>query len=190
MGMDFDGTSLGGTLLVAMPSIRDETFRSAVVLVCAHSADGAMGVVVNRPAPLSTYATLNKRLAAALPILRVGALHEGGPAERQRCFVLHPPSYRDGSRTIVVDRHHALTSTRRVLRDIATGMGPDTRIAALGYAGWGAGQLERELRDNAWLTVPADPDLTYRTDDGDKWRRAIRMIGIVPETLSGVSGTA
>lgn len=190
MRLNFEPTTYAGTFLVALPTIRDPSFRGSVVYLCAHSSDGAMGVVVNRPAPLSTYSTLRDRLPRSLAALRSGALHIGGPAETQRCFVLHPPAYRDGTKTLVVDRHHALTATDRVLADIPKGAGPDRRIVALGYAGWGPGQLEGELRGNAWIVVPSDPNVTFAPDDADKWRRAIAQLGVEPETLSGMSGTA
>lgn len=182
--------SLQGKLLVAMPAMGDPRFARSVIFVCAHSGSEAMGLIVNRRAPGPTLPALLRQLdieaidPPSLPI-RIG-----GPVEHTRGFVLHSPDYSAGSATRRIPGGFALTATLDVLEDLARGAGPSRALLALGYAGWGPGQLEEELRDNAWLTCDAGPELVFADDDDAKWGRALRSIGIDPMHLSGSAGHA
>ena len=181
---------LTGQLLVAMPSMRDPRFTRSVIYMCAHNADGAMGLVVNRLVGSITFPDLLEQLgieaSQSSGAIRV---HFGGPVEAERGFVLHSTDYVQ-SGTMVVDQGVALTGTIDILRDMASGHGPRRSLLALGYAGWGPGQLDAEIQANGWLSVPADEGLVF--DDGldDKWERAIGKIGIDFNKLSGEAGHA
>ena len=182
--------SLAGQLLVAMPQMADPRFARSVVYLCAHSADGAMGLVVNRLIDSLTFQNLLEQIgveqsAAAddMPI------HFGGPVESSRGFVLHTADYVQDS-TLVIEDDIALTATMDVLKAIARGEGPQRRVLALGYAGWGAGQLDAEIQANGWLLVPADLDLVFDDDNDSKWERAMAKIGIDLSLLSSEAGHA
>ena len=181
---------LTGQLLVAMPSMRDPRFTRSVIYMCAHNADGAMGLVVNRLVGSITFPDLLEQLGIESS-LSSGAIrvHFGGPVEAERGFVLHSTDYVQ-SGTMVVDQDVALTGTIDILRDMAGGQGPRKSLLALGYAGWGPGQLDAEIQANGWLSVPADESLVF--DDGldDKWERAIGKIGVDFSKLSGEAGHA
>lgn len=185
------GMDLKGKLLIAMPGMGDPRFERAVVLVCAHSPDGAMGLIVNRPASDLDFATLLEHLAiprgAAGRDIRV---HFGGPVERGRGFVLHSRDYAGGPATMEVGTAFGMTATLDILEALAQGGGPDSALLALGYSGWGPGQLEEEIRDNGWLTGEASADLVFAADDAAKWAAALQAIGVDPRTLSGVAGRA
>ena len=183
-------SSLAGQLLVAMPQMADPRFARSVVYLCAHSADGAMGLVVNRLIDSLTFQNLLEQIgveqsAAAddMPI------HFGGPVEASRGFVLHTADYVQDS-TLVIEDDIALTATMDVLKAIARGEGPQRRVLALGYAGWGAGQLDAEIQANGWLLVPADLDLVFDDDNDSKWERAMAKIGIDLSLLSSEAGHA
>ncbi len=189
---------LDGQLLVAMPGMADSNFQRAVIYLCAHSADGAMGIVVNQPARKVTFPELlvqldvvPEREAIFLP-KDVGAVPviKGGPMETGRGFVLHSADYHADSSTLTVDEAISLTATLDILRAIAKGEGPNRAILALGYAGWGAGQLESELQGNGWLNCPADENIVFDDDLDTKYERALRKIGVDPAMLSVQSGHA
>ena len=187
---DDDDGYLTGQLIVAMPGMGDPRFDKSVIYLCAHSEEGAMGLVINREIEELTFPDLLEQLdiepaPGATPI----RIQFGGPVESSRGFVLHSPDYlQDG--TLVVDDGMALTATVDILRAIADGSGPISRLLALGYAGWGPGQLDSEIKDNGWLHVEADGDLVFDTDLGSKWDRAMTKIGIDPFMLSDVAGHA
>ena len=192
MQPDHDSADLSGKLLIAMPGMGDPRFDHSVVFLCAHSGDGAMGLIVNKPRPELTLADLLKQLKIDGPSnpsadIRV---HFGGPVERGRGFVLHSGDYAGNPATLRVDRRFGLTSTLDVLEDIARGDGPVQSLLALGYAGWGPGQLEQEIVRNGWLTCDASPDIVFSAADGTKWLRALKRLGIDPLTLSAVAGRA
>lgn len=180
-----------GQLLIAMPGIGDPRFERAVVLVCAHDEGHAMGVAVNRPLDGVTVPDLLKRLEIAAsargpanPVLL------GGPVERERGFVLHTDDY-ESVGSLPVGGGVVLTGTRDVLSAMARGEGrPRRAVLALGYAGWGAGQLEEELKQNVWLTCPADEDLIFGADHDGKWNRALAKLGVDPNWLSASAGRA
>ncbi len=187
------GTYLAGKLLIAMPGIGDPRFERAVILICAHDEAHAMGVAVNRPVDGLMLSDLLERLEIAAAPEGAKGLDEailiGGPVERERGFVLHTADYHSEHSLPVADGI-ALTSTRDVLETLAHGQGPRRSVMALGYAGWGAGQLEQEIRDNVWLTCPADEALLFDDDHDHKWSQALAKLGIDPGLLSAVAGRA
>ncbi len=181
---------LTGQLLMAMPNMRDPRFARSVIYVCAHNADGAMGLVVNRLVGSVTFPDLLEQLGieagTACEEIRV---HFGGPVESGRGFVLHSGDYRHDS-TLQVDEKMALTATVDILTDIAQGRGPRCSLLALGYAGWGPGQLDSEIQANGWLSVAADETLVFDDDLDGKWERAIGKLGIDVSLRSGEAGHA
>ncbi len=189
---DADATDgyLAGQMLVAMPQMQDPRFTRTVVYVCAHTAEGAMGLVINRTLEQITFPDLLAQLdITATPECEPIRVHFGGPVDSGRGFVLHSTDYLQDS-TLVVGDAVALTATVDVLRDIAAGQGPRRSLLALGYAGWSPGQLDEELRANAWLTVPADDELLFGPELERKWERAIGKLGIDAAKLSGDAGHA
>jgi putative transcriptional regulator len=187
------GGYLSGKLLIAMPGIGDPRFERAVVLVCAHDDEHAMGLTVNRPVDGLMLLDLLERLEIEATSESAPGLDEpiliGGPVERERGFVLHTSDYRSES-SLPVGDGLALTATREVLEVLAHGQGPRRSVMALGYAGWGAGQLEQELRDNVWLTCTADEVLLFGDDHDHKWSLALAKLGVDPGLLSAAAGQA
>ncbi len=183
-------TYLAGQLLVAMPGMRDPRFSRSVVYMCAHNADGAMGLVINRVIETLTFPELLAQLGIdSTSVTSKIGVHFGGPVETGRGFVLHSADYvHDG--TLVVDERMALTATVDILRAIAAGQGPRRHLLALGYAGWGPGQLDSEILANGWLHVDADETLVFDGDLDSKWARAMAKIGIDPRMLADVAGHA
>jgi putative transcriptional regulator len=177
-------------LLVAMPGMPDPRFAHSVIYLCAHSAEGAMGLVVNQVVDNVTLPHVIGQLGIEGEIagddIRV---HFGGPVETSRGFVLHSPDYVLES-TLVIDESFALTATVDVLKAIAAGAGPRRRVFALGYAGWSPGQLDREIQENGWLLVPGDADIVFSGDNETKWQRAMAKIGVDPSLLSSAAGHA
>jgi putative transcriptional regulator len=182
--------SLAGSLLVAMPQMSDPRFERAVIFVCAHNEEGAMGLVVNKLFDQLSFGDLLDQLEiTAGPRMQQIRVHAGGPVEAGRGFVLHSDDYLHEG-TMPVDSGFALTATTDILRAIAEGEGPRTSILALGYAGWGPGQLEQEFASNGWLHVPADPELVFGADLEHKWLLALNKLGISPSVLSSQAGHA
>jgi putative transcriptional regulator len=183
-------SSLTGQLLVAMPHMADPRFARSVVYLCAHSSEGAMGLVVNRLIDSLSFASLLDQLG--VEVQAPGAdmpIHFGGPVESSRGFVLHSADYVQDS-TLVIDDDIALTATIDVLKAIARGEGPKRRVLALGYAGWAAGQLDAEIQANGWLLVPADDKLVFDAGNDTKWERAMAKIGVDLTLLSSEAGHA
>ena len=190
MSESVSGFSLTGQLLVAMPQMRDPRFTRSVIYMCAHNAEGAMGLVINRLVGSITFPDMLEQLGiAAGEHGRQIKVHFGGPVDAGRGFVLHSDEYRHEGTVAVVDGM-ALTATIDILKDIAGGQGPRRCLLALGYAGWGAGQLDAEIQANGWLTVPADADLVFEGDLDGKWERALGKIGVTRTQLSGEAGHA
>jgi putative transcriptional regulator len=193
-----EGDFLDGQLLVAMPSMPDERFARTVIYICAHSEEGAMGLVVNRPAPKVNFSELLVQLEVIGPdeAIRLPAQAEaiqvlrGGPVETGRGFVLHTDDFVIDSSTLAIDHGVCLTATIDILRAIAQGTGPGQALLALGYAGWGAGQLEMELQQNGWLNCPADPALLFDTAFGLKYERTLSRAGIDLGRLAADAGHA
>jgi putative transcriptional regulator len=181
---------LAGMLLVAMPSMQDPRFARSVIYLCAHSEEGAMGLVVNQAADKITFPAVVGQLGIeAGQDCSDTPVHVGGPVQPSRGFVLHSADYVQES-TLVIDERFALTATVDVLRAIAQGGGPQRRVLALGYAGWEAGQLDAEIQGNGWLVAPADPEIVFDRDNETKWLRALHAIGVDPSLLSSTAGHA
>jgi len=190
-----DHAYLDGQLLVAMPVMTDRRFARSVIYMCAHSAEGAMGLIINQRAPHISFRDLLKQLN----IIPEGAprsdlidmdVHVGGPVETGRGFVLHSSDYYAADSTLPIDEGVSLTATIDILKAIAGGKGPNRAILALGYAGWRAGQLESEIAANGWLHCPADADLLFDRDLERKYDRAMSKIGIDPSHLVSDAGHA
>src|ERR1700694_5154142 len=189
---------LDGQMLIAMPTMRDERFTRSVIYVCAHSSEGAMGIIVNQPVANINFSDLLVQLdvipdsdlielpssASTVKVLK------GGPVETQRGFVLHSSDFFIEDSTLPIDDGICLTATLDILKAIARGNGPQSAILALGYAGWAPGQLENEIQENGWLHCPADSELIFGPDTEAKYTKALRKIGIDPGMLSSESGHA
>jgi putative transcriptional regulator len=188
--MDESENFLTGKLLVAMPGMPDARFAQSVIYICVHSDRGAMGLVVNRIAENVGFQELLEQVGVkGVPVERRIAVHIGGPVESGLGFVLHSSDYAiDG--TLNVDESIRLTASVEVLKEIASGRGPVRCLLALGYSGWGPGQLEREIRQNGWLIVDSDEDLVFGTGVGEKWSAALAKMGINPTMLSSSAGRA
>ena len=192
------GGFLDGQLLVAMPGMPDNRFARSVIYLCAHSEEGAMGIIVNRPARKVTFPELLVQLEVikADEAIRLPSQAEsvqvlkGGPVETGRGFVLHSNDFFIDNSTLPIDNGVSLTATIDILRAIARGAGPDRAILALGYAGWSPGQLEAEMQDNGWLNIPADPSLIFDDALGSKYERALHKVGIDLRRLSSDLGHA
>ena len=189
-------TFLNGQMLVAMPGMADERFSRSVIYLCAHSQDGAMGIVINHPARKVTFSEILVQLDVlgsdadtGLKVNHVPVVR-GGPVESGRGFVLHTTDYFVDNSTLPIDDAVSLTATLDVLRAIAHGKGPRQAVLALGYAGWSPGQLEAEIQENGWLNCPADPALLFDPALEGKYEMALRKIGIDPVMLSGEAGHA
>jgi putative transcriptional regulator len=186
---------LEGQLLVAMPVMTDRRFARSVIYMCAHSAEGAMGLIINQRAPHIRFPELLKRLKIPTPghndadAIDID-VHVGGPVETERGFVLHSDDYYVAESTLPIGDGVSLTATVDILRAIAKGKGPDKAILALGYSGWRPGQLETEIQANGWLNCPADPDLLFDRDLDQKYGRAMSKIGIDPSHLVSEAGHA
>lgn len=179
-----------GQFLVAMPNMPDERFEKSVIFICAHNADGAMGLVINKLIPKVAFSELLNQLDMELPPSSPNVqVHFGGPVETGRGFVLHSNDYNHEG-TLPIDDEVNLTATIDILRAIATGHGPRQCLLALGYAGWAPGQLDAELQANGWLTIPADNAIIFDPDNETKWERAIAKLGITPSMLSMDAGHA
>jgi putative transcriptional regulator len=185
-------------MLIAMPSKGDERFTRSVIYVCAHSTEGAMGIIVNQPASNISFPDLLVQLDVVpateliqLPS-RAGGVKvlKGGPVDTQRGFVLHSSDFVIENSTLPIDEGVCLTATLDILKAIARGAGPRSAILALGYAGWAPGQLENEIQHNGWLHCPADPELIFGPDTGSKYDMALRKIGIDLAMLSSEAGHA
>lgn len=189
-GQDNSTSYLSGQLLIAMPTMRDPRFARTLIYLCAHNAEGAMGIVINRLIGSLSYSDLFRQLGLESENIDDDRkVHFGGPVETSRGFVLHSSDkLEDGS--LLVDDDVALTSTTDILKAIGAGDGPSRSLLALGYAGWGPGQLDAELQANSWLHVSADQDLLFDPDLDSKWIRAMAKIGVNLGMLSGEAGHA
>lgn len=182
---------LDGRMLIAMPGMLDTRFERSVVFMCAHSDDGAMGLIINKPASDLKFADLLEQLEIPRgDKTREIRVHMGGPVEHGRGFVLHSGDYEASGSTLEVSDDWAMTATLDILQDLANGSGPNQALLALGYAGWGPGQLEDELQRNGWLICEADAALVFAEDDGAKWEQALGLLGVDARTLSASGGSA
>lgn len=182
---------LDGQLLIAMPGMQDSRFHRSLVYLCAHSADGAMGIIVNKRADNLKLEDLFEKLD--IPVgekIAKAPVHYGGPVETGRGFVLHSSDYGADEATMKVDDGTSMTATLDILHAMASDRGPNRAIVALGYAGWAPGQLEAELQANGWLACPADQDLLFNPDEDTKWDKALAKLGVHPAMLSATGGRA
>lgn len=187
---------LDGHFLIAMPGLEGGSFERSVVYICAHSSDGAMGFIINRPQQITfTDVLLHLKMmdqndAIMLPNrTREFPIQCGGPVEAGRGFVLHSDDY-NGDSSIPISDDISLTSTLDIVRAISSGRGPDKATMLLGYAGWGPGQLENEISNNGWLNCPASEDLIFDRTLDNKYERALRLLGVDPRMLSAEVGHA
>ena len=186
-----DTTSFTGHFLIAMPALGDPNFARGVTFVCQHGEEGTMGLVVNRA---SEYRLGDVMAQMQMPCesaeIAATQVLIGGPVQSERGFVLHAPDDRNCDSTFRISDALAVTTSRDILASMAEGNGPKRAIVALGYAGWGAGQLEQELRDNAWLTVEADERILFDTALEERWSAAAGLVGVDPSKLSDYAGHA
>jgi len=182
---EIDSQFLDGQVLIAMPGMKDPRFTKSLVFLCAHSEEGAMGLIINKRADDLVWEDLFRKLE--IPIGETNGprpVHYGGPVETGRGFVLHSADYHADDATLNVDENISMTATLDVLQALGHGAGPDQANVALGYAGWAAGQLESELQRNGWLLCDPDEMLLFGADDDAKWDLALAKLGIDPTMLS------
>lgn len=181
---------LTNQFLIAMPTLEDPNFARTVTYVCAHNEEGAMGIVINRPLKIELGEVLSQmQLEASDPAINARPVYQGGPVHRDRGFILHRPAQDFGS-TIRVSDDIAISTSREILSAISRGEGPADTLVALGYAGWGAGQLEQEMQQNAWLSGPACADVIFHAPPRERWERAAARLGIDLGLMSSDVGHA
>lgn len=185
-----DGAFLTGRLLIAMPAIGDPRFERTVIYMCSHDEASALGLIVNRPASVDPGDLLRRLDISPGPALRRIPVVVGGPVERSRGFVLHSSDWRSPGATMEVTPQTSMTASVDVLRALAAGTGPARAVLALGYSGWGPGQLEREIRANGWLIGEPEEDIVFGPDLAGKWRAALARLGIDHRMLSAGGGQA
>lgn len=182
--------SLAGHLLLAMPGMTDPNFHRAVTYICEHGPAGALGIVINKPMSMDVGEVFEQlSLEAEAPLLRAQPVLRGGPVQTERGFVLHETPLKWDATTNVGHSIYVTTS-QDILSDLAAGKGPARILMALGYAGWGAGQLEEEILHNAWLTVPASANIVFETPYEQRWQAAVQSLGIELASLSLEAGHA
>lgn len=181
---------LEGQILIAMPTMEDPRFKKTIILLCSHGEDGAMGIVLNKNMDLISFDELLEQLEIPkTPSNQDHRIHFGGPVDAERGFVLHSTDLVYDT-TLMVGDNIALTATIEMLTTVASGKGPEDCLFALGYSGWGPGQLEREIQENGWLVVDADHELVFGKALDGKWQTAIKKLGFDPGLLSGEIGHA
>jgi putative transcriptional regulator len=185
-----DHSSLKNQFLIAMPGLEDPNFSRTVTYICEHGTHGAMGIVVNRPSDLRLTDVLeHMEIASANAAAGDQIVYLGGPVETERGFVLHDRS-REWDSTMAITEAISITTSRDILEAMAQGEGPERSLIALGYAGWGAGQLEDEMQHNAWLSGPADPEIIFNLPVERRWEAAARLLGVDMALLSTDAGHA
>lgn len=183
-------SNLTNHFLIAMPSLADPNFHHTVTYICAHNEEGAMGIIINRPLGLELSEILEQmELKTDDKKIARTPIYHGGPVQSDRGFVLHQPLQQWDS-SITVSNKIGVATSRDILKAIAEGKGPDNTFIALGYAGWGAGQLEQEIRDNAWLSGPADLGIIFNMPNELRWSSAAALMGVDIEKISGDVGHA
>lgn len=184
-----EGT-LSNHFLIAMPSLADPNFARTVTYLCEHNDEGALGIVINRPSEVSLGELLEHMgIGASAGGIGTTPVFMGGPVQRERGFVLHPPEGEWDASLRVADGI-CVTTSRDILEAVARGEGPESFLVALGYAGWGPGQLEQEMAENAWLSGPADPAIIFRQRHDERWRAAAALLGVDLTLLSSQTGHA
>lgn len=185
-----DETDLTGKLLISMPGLGDPNFDGSLVFVCQYGSEGAMGLIVNRVIDGLSFADIARPLEIEMDGEVALPVHSGGPVEPGRGFVLHSADWDGDGAALSVAPGLCLSATRDALQAIAGGDGPARRLLALGYSGWGPGQLEAEIRSNLWLVGSMRHGLVFDTEDARKWPAALKALGVDPQALSGMSGSA
>ncbi len=189
--MTVSDSNLAGKLLIAMPDMSDPRFAKSVIYMCAHSDEGGMGLIVNKPQKeINFHDLLDQMNIPCGSCIRNVQVHFGGPVDHQRGFVLHSNDYACANGTLEVDDTLSMTATVEVLEDIAKGAGPASSMLALGYAGWGPGQLEYEISKNGWLTCAPNDCIVFGSENDTKWSAALKSMGIDPLLLSATAGHA
>lgn len=181
--------SLQGYFLISTPRMPDPRFQERLVYLCAHSEEGAMGLIVNQPTLDISFADILRSADIPVPESTLPPVYLGGPVEMNTAFLLYSSDYTTGNQ-MIVSPTVSLSSDPQILKDISRQKGPEHFIFAIGYAGWAPGQLENELSVNGWLTLPAEDEVLFRTPDELKWKRAAKMYGIDITTFDDVIGTA
>ena len=182
--------NLTGKLLISMPSLQDERFYKTVIYMCAHSTEGAMGIIINKKIDYDLYPDLLEQLGIDKPLGgKKLYIRYGGPVESGRGFVLHSDEVIQ-KETLTIEKGVALTSTSEFFEDLSNGKGPKNSILALGYAGWGGGQIEKEILANSWMTLSANSTFLFDEEVTNKWNNAYRLLGVDPNKLSQYSGRA
>ncbi|MCY3878695.1 MAG: YqgE/AlgH family protein [Rhodobacteraceae bacterium] len=190
MVVDAKSEYLAGSLLVAMPDMGDSQFTRSVILMLDHSAESAMGVVVNKVAGFMQVGAFTEGGEEPIAESNPMPVHFGGPVGKERAIAIHSADCERYELTKEINGEFLVTTSPDILLDLSRGNGPSRVILALGYAGWGAGQLESELQNNAWLICRGSPDIVFQTDDDDKWEAAIKSLGVDPAALVMTGGTA
>ncbi len=186
-----EATNLTGRLLIAMPGMGDPRFALSVVFMCDHSDEGAMGLIINKPSKDVDMPSLLSQLSIEMPADLSGRqVYFGGPVEMGRGFVLHSPDYSSVVTTMEVRDDLHMTATLDILEDLGRGAGPSKWLMALGYAGWGPGQLEGEIAENGWLVCDTSPRLVFDLPNGNKWEAALETLGVSARALSSEGGRA
>ena len=181
--------NLTGQIIISMPSLQDDRFFKTVIYICAHSKEGSMGIIINKKIDYDLYPDLLEQLGIDKPLENKLFLRYGGPVESGRGFILHSDDM-VRKETLNIDNGVALTSPAEFFDDLSVGNGPKNSILALGYAGWGPGQLEAEIFHNSWMTLSVDNSFLFDEDVSKKWTQAYKLLGIDPNNLSFTSGTA
>ncbi|HEY0282162.1 MAG TPA: YqgE/AlgH family protein [Rhizomicrobium sp.] len=182
---------LEGKLLIAMPGMPDPRFEKSVIFMCAHSAEGAMGLIINKPIDGLSFGELVDKLGIGMKVARSDQpILFGGPVQMGRGFVLHSADYTSEDSTLTLTPEISLTATVDILRAIAEGRGPEKAVLALGYAGWGEGQIEAEILSNGWIHCDADSGLVFDTDYESRWQKAFARLGADISGLSAEAGRA
>ena len=183
-------TNLTNQFLIAMPGLQDPNFFQTVTYICEHNEHGAMGIVINRPLNLALGEVLTQMsLQPSNEEIKNMPVYQGGPVHTDRGFVIHHPHERWKS-SIIVSDEIGVTTSRDILQSIAEGNGPEQSFIALGFAGWGAGQLEQEIKDNAWLNGPADSSIIFQTPCEKRWEVSAALLGIELDRISSEVGHA
>jgi putative transcriptional regulator len=183
-------TTLANHFLIAMPGLQDPNFARTVTYICEHTEEGAMGIVINRPMDIRLGEVLEQlEIETADPQIADRPVYLGGPVQPDRGFVLHSNG-RQFDSTLSITPEISVTTSRDVLEAIAAGRGPERMLIALGYAGWGGGQLEGEMSANAWLSGPADEGIIFRMHPSERWLAAAQLLGVDLNLLSGEAGHA
>ena len=183
---------LAGKLIIAMPTMSDPRFKRSVVCICAHNEDGAIGIIINKIIESLSFSKIIKQLKLKKNMTRndyKDHIYFGGPVETERGFILHSADYSSENSTSI-NSEISMTASTEILQALIDGNGPNKSIVALGYAGWGPGQLDTEIQSNAWLSVESDLELVFSAKTAEKWDMALEKIGVNPALLSTEAGRA